>query len=115
MGYFQRYGSIKPGITTQIDWEHPFSSGLIFTIPFNNEVGSNIAVHSPSSLIISGSATPLQLDITTHTATWTSNYEGVALQCASDTRLNISASPAAIFLPTLQLPSRSFVDEPLPH
>src|SRR6266536_2961087 len=35
MGYFQRYGSFKPSIITQLDYEHPFSQDARLILTFN--------------------------------------------------------------------------------
>src|SRR5947207_4156781 len=72
MGYFQRYGSIKPGSPVQLDLEHPFSQGLILTGLFQEGRGKfPLLLQSP----ISSSPLPLYA-IASGTVNWSSNLEG---------------------------------------
>ncbi len=73
MGYFQRYGSVKPGLGfSQIDLGHPFSKNLLLAVLFNE--GRGPAIITPGSV-----ARGYQKTANTGSPTWSSNTHGLAL------------------------------------
>src|SRR6266496_4873872 len=68
MGYFQRYGPVKPGIGSQIDYTHPLGSGLITGMLFNEGVGIPNPITRNAFV---GSTFPIN-------TVWTSNKSGLA-------------------------------------
>lgn len=74
MGYFQRYGSIKPGGLIQLDPEHPFTQGLIACILFNEGMGIPRVLLGPSATVVQ----PNQVMNASggFPATWISSQEG---------------------------------------
>jgi hypothetical protein len=83
MGYFQRYGSIKPGLGAQIDLSHPLGDHCLLVVPFNEGFGRPAIIYGAPSL-----GYPLQAFPSTAAAifvkeppsatlpTWIANLEG---------------------------------------
>jgi hypothetical protein len=93
MPFFSR-GTMKPPLGAQINPDHPFASGHIFSLFCNEGSGTTLAPN-----VICGSAPPLVATVNGN-LTWASNVDGAALSCnAANQWLQIGTNAGSV-LPT---------------
>lgn len=79
-------GSQKPGSVTEVDWDHPFSDGLLMCIPFDEGVwDTSSATLKYQPRTIWGATAPRVPGNGAGTVNWASNTDGRAIHCTDGT------------------------------